>query len=381
MSDERETDRQLEQLLEDGPTAAPLLSRATIRGRVHETRQRTSWLVSERGDVFPRRRTSLRLLAIAAALVALLGISTVVGSLGGRPIVIGPSPTPRLTTFPVDGQPLGIAAASDAIWVAMFDRASVTRLDVETTVQTSILVGGRNCVSISAGAGAVWVPSCSRGPLTRIDPASNEADIIALDSGQRTAPVFDGNIAWITLDIDSGQFLKHDAVAGQELFRGRLPRSGVIVAVGFGSVWAVTGPYDRPDTLLRLDPGSGAELASIPLGETLDMAVVGQDAIWLTTFDQDGADATLLRIDPELNSVVATIPFAAVEIRAVTDGTRVWVLELAAPSHIYLIDQTTNSATLITDVGGSADGIAVDIDTLWVTRGRTSDVVRVDLTP
>jgi hypothetical protein len=70
-----ELQRLLEQALEDGPQSVPLISRAVVRGRLRETRQRPGWLVRERGDAYPLGgRFPLRLVMMGASLMIVLGL-------------------------------------------------------------------------------------------------------------------------------------------------------------------------------------------------------------------------------------------------------------------------------------------------------------------
>ncbi|MDQ3937903.1 MAG: hypothetical protein M3253_04390 [Chloroflexota bacterium] len=379
MNSDFETGRRLTAVFEEDPKAAPSATRVAVRARIRHTRQRPAWLVAERGDDYERRnRGQFRLFAIGVALVSVLIGSFAVGSFGERP-QLRPV-TPVLTAFPVEGQPLGVAVESGAVWIAMFDRLRVTRLDPATGATVDINTQGRNCVAASAGAGAFWVPSCVAGPLVRVDPATNTATPISFaGQGQIAAPVpFDGDIAWITFDIDQGEYVRYDARAGRELSEGQLPLPGAIVTTGFGSAWATVGARpDVPDELLRLDQETGQTTARIPISGGL--AVTTDDAVWITAAGLGEDAGGLSRIDPSTNEVVASIDFESWDIRPATDGSVVWVLDGREPARLYRVDPSTNETEMVTVVGGFADSLAVDGDTIWVTRGPSRDVVRVEL--
>src|SRR5262245_36664872 len=172
---DRDLQKLLEETLAEGPDSAPMTSRAMIRGRVIEVRQRPAWRVRERGDAYPRRRgPQLRLLAIGVALVALLGLTFAIGVPGNQPTVTDAPATLGITTFPIDGQPMGIAVAGGDVWAGLLDQPAVVRLDPTTRETTRIPSIARNCVSISAGAGSIWVPACQQNPLARVDSSTNE---------------------------------------------------------------------------------------------------------------------------------------------------------------------------------------------------------------
>ena len=376
MTHDRDLTRDLERWLDDGPTSAPPSSRATIRGRVHETRQRPWWLVRERGEPFERRsRGTVRLLAIGLVILGLVGGSIGLASIGGRS-PFSPLPSPEITSFPVSGQPLGIAVESGAVWVAMFDIGRVTRVDPETGATTNIDSTGRNCVGMSAGAGAVWVPSCVSGPLKRIDPVTNSSSEVTFEGQGQFPPVpFDGDIAWVTLDVDRGDFVRYDARAGAELGRGSLGGPGVILGAGFGSGWAT--PVQGERAVRRIDGSTLQTVTTIETGLPPAYGVMIGDSMWFTTGVEGSDEGVLVRVDPDSNEIVASLQFPSADVWPATDGRSLWILNGRAPARAFRIDLESNTVAETIEVGGRADTMAVDGDTLWVTRGETRDVVRV----
>ena len=377
MTHDRDLTRDLERWLEDAPTSAPPSSRATIRGRVHETRQRPWWLVRERGEPFERgSRGTVRLLAIGLVVLALMGGSVGLLSIGSRP-PFAPLPSPEITPYSVNGQPLGIAVESGAVWVAMFDIGRVTRIDPETGATTEIDSPGRNCVGMYAGAGAIWVPSCMRGPLKRIDPLTNSSSEVAFEGQGQFPPIpFDGDIAWVTLDVDRGDYVRYDARAGEELGRGTLGGPGVIHAGGFGSGWATAAAGETG--IRRIDGPTLQTITTIETALPPSYGVMIGDSMWFTTGVEGEDQGMLVRVDPESNTIVASLEFPSADVWPATDGRSLWILNGRAPARASRIDLGSNTIAETIVIGGSADTMAVDGDTLWVTRGLTRDVVRID---
>jgi hypothetical protein len=58
-------------------------------------------------------------------------------------------------TYDVGGSPLGVAVADDGVWAAS-DDGTVVRIDPETNVVASVVVGGAPRV-VDVGAAEVWV--------------------------------------------------------------------------------------------------------------------------------------------------------------------------------------------------------------------------------
>jgi DNA-binding beta-propeller fold protein YncE len=101
------------------------------------------------------------------------------------------------------------------------------------------------------------------------------------------------------------------------------------VAVGMGSVWALTWR----GTLVRIDPETRRVRTRIPIGlDTEPLAVaVGAGSVWVT----NRGDLSVSEIDPRRNRVVRTIPLG--------------------------------------EVGAFPCGIAATHDAVWVTIGPDTD--------
>jgi branched-chain amino acid transport system substrate-binding protein len=91
------------------------------------------------------------------------------------------------------------------------------------------------------------------------------------------------------------------------------------VAVGEGSVWVLNG---NTQTVSRIDPHFGGVTATIPLGIGRNSSDVtaGAGAVWVA----NGGDGTLARIDPSTN-LAETIPLGGSPAGVAVGAGRVWV--------------------------------------------------------
>jgi len=250
----------------------------------------------------------------------------------------------------------GVAILGVAVWllVQVMGSALGPHVTAGPQVTTTIHVGGLPSDAAIDQTGNLWVTDRDGGTLLRIDPATNSvADVVPL------------------------------SVAG-----GADP---VSVAVGEGSLWVGTNLRDETGQpasawLLRIDPGSGKQLAAIPIGVAPNVAV-GAGAVWVTS----GDDNTLTRIDPTSNRVVATIPVEG-PWSVAADETAVWV---AGPGSVMRIDPATNRTVAEVDLvqedyGGevaSVTEMAVGAAAVWVGYygfplgafgGLTGHLARID---
>jgi hypothetical protein len=197
----------------------------------------------------------------------------------------------------------GVAVLGVAVWVFVQVMGSVFGPHVTATLH----VGGLLSNAAVDPTGNLWVIGRDSGTLSRIGAATGLVEDV------------------VSLSVEGGA-------------------DPVSIAAGEGSLWV--GANTRDDTgqsasgwLLRIDPGSGKQLAAIPFGAGPSV-VVGAGAVWVTSLgdNPDTGQATLARIDPSTNRVVATIPVVC-PCSVAADETAVWV---AVPGSVMRIDPATN---------------------------------------
>jgi YVTN family beta-propeller protein len=244
--------------------------------------------------------------------------------------------------------------------------------------------------------------------LVGISSASGSADAV---SGTVAAPCVDAVIARKHACLRRGQpcTKRFDSQYHRYWFHchsGRLatfPVAGKIVAsipapaigglaVGGGAVWVANM---NPRTVTRIDPGTNAVVATIPLGEP--------DFLWGPTrvafahgslWALDGKSSSVYRIDPETNRVIAIIPLgsptqvsvASLGIAATADSvwvTNRWGTEEMPDGSIVRIDPQSNHIVMRLALGASPEqggptAIAADSGAIWVGVPSTKSVFRVN---
>jgi YVTN family beta-propeller protein len=146
------------------------------------------------------------------------------------------------------------------------------------------------------------------------------------------------------------------------------------MAFGNGDAWI----RFADGSVARVNLETKAIVATIPVGSgEFGSLVVGQDAVWVTTFDENKVS----RIDPATNTVVAEIAVGAnPEGITVTPGA-VWVSNHRGGS-IWRIDPATNAVVAKIEVGAVGPSgpkfLQYAFGDVWTSVPNSSVVVRVD---
>ena len=238
---------------------------------------------------------------------------------------------------PVSGDLYAIAAGAGAVWATQHG-PSALRIDAASgTLRTSIPVGDSAYVFFAGGS--VWVADDLKKTLVRFDPGTGRSDSLSVGDGT-SALVTDGSHAWITNHRDATLEridLATNTVKRLSKLPGDAPERMVSLA---GSLW-VTG---RGTDLLRVDPDTGAVLATIEVGAgAIDLQQAG-GLVWV--FAPSAADdrrgtpfaERVLEVDPGSNRIVRTIRTKGqvVVTGLASDGTSVWLAD-STNGHLYRI--------------------------------------------
>ena len=326
--------------------------------------------------VSSRRARAGRRLVVAGAL-ALLVATTAVALLSqrgdetatARPVrpvpdsvaVVDPRSNRIVDQVRTPGRPAALAAAGRSVWVAGDGAGTVTGIGGRPPSVEKVIPARLQVSDIAASRGSVWLMDARRHQLVRLDEAYERvADRIALRGdptlttpgvavGPKAVWAADGSNGLLEIDPRSGQ------VRRRIDFRVALDH----VAVGEGSVWAISGSLAR---VFEIDPASGSISAQIPIGgraggagpAPVDVAV-GEGAVWVL----NGNAPSLTRIDPDSAAVTDTVPLGVgSNPTALTTGAgAVWVT-LSGEGSIARIDPASGRVRSI-PVGGSPVGVAV----------------------
>ena len=356
----------------------------------------------------PGRATSPALawatLLLLLTMLAVAGLAVV----GGRPVVLAPTPTASptdsglipataatiLATIPLEGRPFSVAVGAGAIWVAHSDR--VTRIDPATSEIVATIILGTGRADIASDGSQVWFTSALGNFVGRIDPASNSvSQRLTVDRPSRLAVGADG--VWVT-GPDTGVVTRIDPASGR--IAATIVTSGhpELIAIGEGSVWVAEQRASQsggsPSHVDRINPNTNRLVASIAVPVGVTQLAYGGGSLWVSTEDD------VERIDPAKNRVVASIaagPFPdglAIGARdvwagSVEGGFSAPFPQSRAPGILAGIDRV--GARLVVRLalpfeasvcsGTGIPGIAVDGGSLWVAVDcGVGSVYRVDVT-
>jgi streptogramin lyase len=231
------------------------------------------------------------------------------------------------------GTARGLAATTDAAWVAVARQASaeVLRVSPATARVVATVRTGTWPSALAANAHGVWVtnaaPFFKRGTLVHIDPATNRLE-------------------------------------GPPIPLGPAP-SGL--AVGAGSVWvadAIEG------TIRRIDVARRRTVAKIGVGGEPYAVVFARGSIWVTNSD----DSTVTRIDPS-NEAVVKIRVGR-NPHGIAAGSRsLWVASLGSGT----VSRIAPSGRVLRKLTLCPDPVAVAATSraAWVTCNNGARAIRV----
>jgi streptogramin lyase len=256
------------------------------------------------------------------------------------------------------------------------------------------VVVGSDIGSLAAGAGSIWTTSNEDGTLTRIDPATNQAVATIPIRAQRPASAYDpfmvasdGDSVWVLdgvgpSDGDTQAVSQIDPATNQVTRTLPLPVvdhfaiDGRALAVGAGGLWI--GDWNN-HRVVRLDPQTGAVVASLPVGTPIRIALT-PDAVWVGNRDL----GTLVRIDPSTNQIVATIAAGREILDVAVSADAVW-LTSHQDRTVQRVDPATNqivstTALPLVDGGDSAEAalVLVSDDAVWVGAIGQPALYRLD---
>ncbi len=226
--------------------------------------------------------------------------------------------------------PVGLAITEDAVWVANSADATVLRIDPRTNQVAATVNVGKRPLQLAVGGGAVWVTNAGNGTVSRIDPVTNQTQGKPIKVGREPNGIlYHEGVLWVT-DKDRDVVLRIDpqtgATFGKPISVGSGPND---LAIGAGSLWV--NCQNGAAAVWRVDPSSGAALATIPSTRFPSTIAFGRDKLWICDYD----DGTVSRIDPATNTFVGEPIRAGISllfIRAADDG--LWVTDQAGATVI-----------------------------------------------
>ena len=286
--------------------------------------------------------------------LALLAISL------STPLAGATSPAaPKLAlTVPTGAAPCGVTAHAGALWVGVYEGGELLRIGPGGHVDMRVPVGRWACrvavgrysawvtrdqaaelvrVSLPSGAvdrvrvapqpfdlllaaGALWVTSWQDGTVAKIDP--DRGTVLATI---RVGPWATG-LAWCgkRIWVGHGRTVSRLTSVDPQGLRVRQVDVGATPewphCIG-GRLWVTT-----PDSILRLDPGTGRLLSRLHIGETLaDAAAAPDGLVWVT----DKEHSVVHRVSVNGRSVVDSVPAGPGAFAVARLGKAMWVSSFA----------------------------------------------------
>jgi YVTN family beta-propeller protein len=312
--------------------------------------------------------------AAATVVVACVAAAISLAGQDRKPLVIQPNSIIRIDpktnevveSIPVGREPSGIAATSDAVWVASERDRTLTRVDTRTgEVRT---IGGLRPVSFLARdeRGNVYASGWDYPFVWRIDPKRIEIDKRFRVRSRALGLAVGGGSLWV-VDRLVNAVTRIDLARGTVAGVVRVGLDPLVAAFGYGALW-VANSDDGTVSVIR---------AGVPKVDTVAVSskpfgiAAGEGGVWVgsNTF------STVTRIDPDTRRVVAEIPVGT--SRALPSGLysvaagagAVWAANSAELS-VVRIDPRTNKVTARIGLPVSPRAIAIAGDTVWVSVAK-----------
>jgi streptogramin lyase/predicted Ser/Thr protein kinase len=333
----------------------------------------------------PKRRGPARVIlpaVVALALVAVAVLAIVMrGGGGGAGLVPAVDTIARIDAATlafedavgVGGNPTGVTLGDGSVWVINQDDQTVQRLDPETGEVLATKASLGTPTGIAWGEGAVWITNGfgsaeGASQVVRVNPADDSVRSAFETPGAKAIVVAFGSI-WLA-DENGDRVLRYDPATGERRASIRLPEGSLpsYLAVGTGAAEGIWVVNDLAGTVSRIDPATDEVVHTFTVDAPY--AVAADDrGVWVSS----NANDSLVRFDPESRTTIQTLSLEAGD--GIPNGPTTialsedWIwLASNLDQVVVRIDPATNEVVGTLEVGGIADGMAVDeTGNVWVT--------------
>jgi YVTN family beta-propeller protein len=317
--------------------------------------------------------------SVGAVLLTLPSIRTTSAGAAARTSSLTASQASKITVATTAGTIAIRIGTGSARKCGLFSQLAVTPV-----VAARITVGSFP-TGVAIAPNGVWVTDYWDNTLSRIDPATSKVlQTLALtlpDTARLEAIVFGDGSLWVTtIDYDDpynerGSLERVNPTTGQQQATVPIGKGAWDVEVSPGAVW-VTAYGDN--AVLRVDTVTNTVAATIPVPGGPVGVAFGAGSLWVSS-----DDGKVARIDPATNSIVTTISTQDTGGFVAFGGGAVWVTNAGrgeADGMLTRIDPATNGVTASVTVGSRPDTLAYAGGSVWIGLYDASTVVRVSAT-
>ena len=309
----------------------------------------------------PTRRASPTRIAVAAAVAAVLAVTTFV--------VLRDDPAPSIAAGSVGlldasgrlqgttdiGEPAGLAADGDALWITDRTSQTVARADRSTYSVTARIPVGTGPTGVAVGGGFVWVANTDDRTVSVVDPqVLRVVKTIVVGNGP-AGIAFDGDRVWVANSVD-GSVSEIDTSNFTVTETHRVGERPVALAVGGGAVWVVN---QRSGTVSRVVSELG-ETEPLNVGRGPSGIAHRAGSLWVANTD----DGTVSRIDVSTGRVSAS-EVGGSPVAVAVDEAGIWVAN-AGSGTIQRLDPGSALVAETLDVGNEPRALTQTDGGMWV---------------
>ena len=197
--------------------------------------------------------------------------------------------------------------AAGSVWVARDVGDEIDRIDPARNRLTARIKVDSRPGGLAVGGGYVWAFHFLGPYVTRIDATTGAKRVFTIQGAAGTGIAYDAGAVWL-LTATPSSVIKLDPGSGAVLARvpivpPRPPKHGIVdtwwIAAGGGSLWAVNANYDR---VTRVDEATGKAVASVSVPVSIPFGVVVyRGAAWVA------GEGKVVRVDPATNRVAGVV--------------------------------------------------------------------------
>ena len=256
-----------------------------------------------------------------------------------------------------------------------------------TPAVTARITVGRSPSGVAIASNGVWVTNWLDNTLTRIDPATSKVlQTLPLtltgNAGPEAIAFGDGSLWVTTTEFDdsgsalAGSLVRVNPASGQQQATIPIGKGAYDVEVSPGAVWVA---LREDDSVLRVNTATNAVAATIPVPGGPVGVAFGAGSLWVSN-----NDGKVARIDPATNAIVTTIVTQDSGGYVAFGGGAVWVTNAGhtdmPDGMLTRIDPATNGVTASVTVGSHPMELAYAGGSVWVGLYEAPTVVRVSAT-